>query len=68
MLPTLDLHSLIYMDFRNLHFTDSSHAFWVLSWQLPMFVFQNMGLRQEVELLKKENHILREKLSKYADV
>ncbi|XP_045510289.1 hepatic leukemia factor isoform X14 [Colias croceus] len=29
---------------------------------------QNMGLRQEVELLKKENHILREKLSKYADV
>lgn len=30
--------------------------------------FQNMGLRQEVELLKKENHILREKLSKYADV
>lgn len=32
------------------------------------FIFQNMGLRQEVELLKKENHILREKLSKYADV
>lgn len=31
-------------------------------------IFQNMGLRQEVELLKKENHILREKLSKYADV
>lgn len=30
--------------------------------------FQNMGLRQEVELLKKENHILREKLSKFADV
>ncbi|XP_022129434.1 hepatic leukemia factor isoform X4 [Pieris rapae] len=29
---------------------------------------ENMGLRQEVELLKKENHILREKLSKYADV
>ncbi|KAF9807627.1 hypothetical protein SFRURICE_008840 [Spodoptera frugiperda] len=25
---------------------------------------ENMGLRQEVELLKKENHILREKLSK----
>ncbi|XP_022832417.1 hepatic leukemia factor isoform X4 [Spodoptera litura] len=29
---------------------------------------ENMGLRQEVELLKKENHILREKLSKFADV
>ncbi|XP_039764199.1 hepatic leukemia factor isoform X2 [Pararge aegeria] len=29
---------------------------------------ENMGLRQEVELLKKENHILRDKLSKYAEV
>ncbi|XP_044734206.1 hepatic leukemia factor isoform X2 [Chrysoperla carnea] len=29
---------------------------------------KNMGLRQEIERLKKENHLLRDKLAKYTDV
>ena len=29
---------------------------------------QNMGLRQELERLKKENLLLRDKLSKFTDV
>lgn len=30
--------------------------------------FQNMGLRQELDRLKNENMLLRDKLSKYTDV
>lgn len=36
--------------------------------QKNLLSFQNMGLRQELDRLKNENMLLRDKLSKYTDV
>lgn len=52
-------------NFRQIYLNKIKGKNWIFTFSLRL---QNMGLRQELDRLKNENMLLRDKLSKYTDV